>query len=369
MNQTSYDMNYTLGDWNFILNSTNELDYGFGTLDITPEYRKHPLEQASEVIYTCGIAINGIFIVVLIGLLIMSHERRILSRMWLLFGIITANLLYSIVCRLHESLSQWPPVTSDVVVCGIVLHLYLCLDFASLLSSVLLAYNIFLRIYAPTTERGFRQLAFWIISEIVCWILGFSVALGIRARYAEIIEITGTKPVCMSQYSPYLNLFYSSVTFLLPYAIVLPVTCCSLPGVIRSKSGNVRHETIELAPKPGGCQFNPEYFGVADVNPKETKSFADNAGESDTQNKKSFLPWVIFNFLNIFLGFAVRLPHNLASQEFFIEPVLRSNNNFEAEMIMWRVFILIDSIYFSFMPLLCLMLAEMRCAIKDKCKL
>lgn len=354
MNYSSFDyFDYNYNDTSHYYN--NNYTYAFEEPDDTPAYQI-PVNH----IYTSGIVLNGIFTLILVCILAISPEQRSLPRLWLVLGIIIANLLQLIFARISDYISRWSVALSSNIMCGLLLNLPQCFEYVSILTSVLLSFNIYMWVCVPTAERGQRKLFLWIIAEVVCWILGFAVVLGIRVSSAEVTEIqvglinTLTARFCHSYIrSASLALIYSCVTLLLPYVIALPVTCRSLTLNCR----NTHHDATELAPEDGGCQLSSELSKSDQANPKGYGSRVENPSQSNELNKQSMLPWVIFNVLNIFLGFVCRLPMHLYIQKFIFETFMLMHSKV---IMIWLIVSITNGAYVSFMPLLCLMLKEVK---------
>ena len=134
----------------------------------------------------CGIAVNVIIISILVFGLVRSSKQRSSPRLWLMLGVISANLL-SIVWDVLSRFLYYPgtatkdAITSNRVLCIFMVNLEACFDTASVLGSALLVSHIFLRVYAPNSAKGKRTLVFWAAAEAAIWIVSVAVVLGMRA--------------------------------------------------------------------------------------------------------------------------------------------------------------------------------------------
>ena len=111
----------------------------------------------------------------------------------------------------------------------------------------------------------------------------------------------------------------------------------------------------QSAPSPIECQSNPEYFGVDKVESRDGNHLKQK--QEDDENVRSTLPLVTFNVINIFLGFVCRLLLRLQYHEFFIETYWHA---FEKGIMIYSISMLLYYIYLCCMPLVCLILAELR---------
>ena len=350
--------NFTF-DWNFTDIETLE----------DPWTKKYPVKIATDVIVTIGIVITGLATFLLIKILASFSERRKLPRIWTLLGIFVAHLLLLIFKKVEEHLLELIQTAQSDILCVFLICINPCLDCVSILGSLLLSYHVFTIIHIPGASRGRQALIFWITAEIVSWLLGFAIPLGIFAPYTSVVEVGisfAQKYVCVMEFHR-LNfhfIIHSCVTFLLPYVFAVQPAVASL-GIICVNKSRRPPASIELSGKPGECQFNPEYFApdIADT-PEETGSNKNPINHLDS-DKKFIFPWVIFNITNNFLGFFCRLLYQLQNQEFFSEGAFDS---IKEQISFSNISSLLYYIYVSFMPLLCLMLAEVRCGLLGKCK-
>ena len=339
-------------------------DFNFTYSEIEPNEplnpRTQPLQTATDVLSYCGIVINVIVITLLVLGLIRSSEQRRLPRVWLLLGVLVANLLTLIFGLLPRHLQEWDAVTSSHVLCVLILHLSTCFDTVSVLVSALLTCQIFLWVYVPTAEKGRRTLLFWATSEVAVLIVSIAVVLAMFAPETEILtfdSLTQAKKACIAIGREITNAVFSILFFLLPLVHVLPVGLLSL----WLNAGNRRQNAVELVPLPVTSQSNPEYFGVDPVKPdKGVQDITQQDKMTGERRASILLPWVIFNILNIFLGFGLRIPGHLIAQEFFRAGTFYKTDNFDEEINFWYASVLCRVIYFSFVPLMCLLLPEIR---------
>ena len=333
-----------------------------------PRKRDH-VEVASDVIKFCGIAFNGILFVLLVFGLARSQKQRHLPRIWLLMGLVVANLLTPSFALLADHLLDSDLVTTNHILCVLITNLPTCFDATSVLVSTLLGCHVFLWVYVPTAEKGRRTLLFLVIAVFVALAVSIAVVLVIRAPETEILVIDHFAPVkkfCMAYFKKETStVLFSCIFLVLPFIFMLPIGLLSL----WLNAGNIRRNAVELVPLPVTSQSNPEYFGFDPTKPDEFVPNQTLQRITDQNRGPNLLPWVLFNLMNVIIGFGLRLLGHLLLHKFFTEAVFDKTGDFAKEMKVWYVSGLCQMIYFCFVPILCMILPEIRKTLTCFCNI
>ena len=169
------------------------------------------------------------------------------------------------------------------------------LECASVFGSVLLAYHVFLWVYAPDSSRGRRALIFWVTAVVLCWILGTAFGFGTYGAAAKLEEIyPGNRPrpvVCTVEEEPIRPVYYSLVTFLLPYLLAFPPSNAAL-GVICLKAN--RGSGYCAKSRAGHSKI----VSSGEVIIRDPEKIEHS--QSNNESKTWVLLWVIFNIANVF---------------------------------------------------------------------
>ena len=273
-------------------------------------------------------AINVVIISLLVFGVIRSSKQRRPPCLWLLLGVICANLLtlvWDILLWLpfggHGNVGQ-DVMTSSRVACILMLHLHIGFDTASVPGSSLLVCHIFLRIYEPKSTNGQRTFRFWIQAEAAIWTASIAFAIGMWTPDTHKVTYEHENPVrqyCTVYYRKGINEVFSLLFFLIPLMHALPMALLSL----RLNAGNRRESQTEVELQPFPVTSQPAVESVEDESGKQEEECLQNErhdyimAAEDGNRGSAILPWVIFIIVNTFLGLGLRIPYHLQQQDFF----------------------------------------------------
>ena len=280
--------------------------------------------------------------------------------MWILLGILAAHFIHLIMINVQEGLvrSITDTGSGNAALCTFLLGIRPTLECASVFGSGLLAYHVFLWVYAPDSSRGRRALIFWVTAVVLCWLLGIACGFGTYGADAKLEEFTGVRSrrfACFVEEEAIRPVFYSLVTFLLPYMLAFPPTYAAL-GVLCLKTDRVTADFKEHKTQPGEGPSRIESSGAIIIpDPEKT-----DPSQSKNESKNCVLLWVIFNIVNVFFGACLRVLMHLMQFESF-----RPIDTWES-MFLFFLALLLSYIYLCVMPLVCLLLPELRCGVIEK---
>ena len=343
----------------YIENFTYILDYN-NTYFEPSEPEEPSLKKVSDVIATIGVVLTGIILLHLIIIMIWFPERRRLPRMWILLGILAAHFIHLIMINVQEGLvrSIHDTGSGNTALCTFLSGIRPTLECASVFGSGLLAYHVFLWVYAPDSSRGRRALIFWVTAVVLSWLLGTAFGFGTYGADAKLEEFTGVRPrriACFVEEDAIRPVFYSSVTFLLPYMLAFPPTYAAL-GVLCLKADRVTTDLKEHYTQPREGPSRIESSGAVIIpDPEKVEP-----SQSNNDSRTCVLLWVIFNIANVFFGACLRVLMHLMQHESF-RPI-----DFWESMFLFFLALLLSYIYLCVMPLVCLLLPELRCGIIEK---
>ena len=332
----------------------------------TETFDEQPLRKATYVIATVGVVLTGLVTILLIKILVSFPQRRGLPCMWLLFGLSLSHLLLLIHKQLEKHIQDWTESNDSYTLCAILSNIQTSLDCVSIFNSTLLSYFVFIWVYIPKASIGRRVIMFWATAEVISWLLGFGIDYGVATPFVSSIEThffnEKSKYYCVVDIPEGVMIGLSCTTFLLPYILATVPAFAALVRPCLTKP-RIKMASIELTSSPIECQSNPEYFRGDKVESADGIELKQK--QHDNENTRSALPWVIFNVINIFLGFVCRLLLRLQYHEFFIDTYWHA---FKKGIMIYDLSMLLYYIYLCCMPLVCLILAELRCGTFEKCK-
>ena len=122
------------------------------------------LKNVGDVIATKGVVLTSLNQLHNFSFVIWFPERLRLPRMWILLGIHAAHFIHLILINVQEGLvrSIHDTGSGNAAECTCVAGMRPTLECTSVFGSDLLAYHVFLFVYAPDSSRGCRALIFYV---------------------------------------------------------------------------------------------------------------------------------------------------------------------------------------------------------------
>ena len=323
-------------------------------------YEEPPLQTATRIVNLCGTVSNTVITLIVALAMLMSSRNRSLPRMWLLLGLVVAYLAVSSF-SLYASwdYTYWVSFDWTDISCTLMLTVDDCLDFVTVLCSVLLACHVFMWTFIPSSENGRKTLIFWNMAVIVSWFISFVGMLALKAPYTEVVTL-GFRSItyCKTMLDIRTEIIESCLKFLLPFVFALPISFISACYTVLMKFKSKDENAVELESLPGTSQTNPEYFGIAPIQQEETSATMHSNRTLSSQPTPAHLQWVVFNMVLIFFGFSLRLPERLTEQHVFRDAIF--DKTAPHDFTIFMIFSLLRAIYYSFILMMSFVLPEVR---------
>ena len=316
------------------------------------DHYEPPLMAEVSILNYCGTVLNTVFTILVALAMMMSSQNRRLPRMWLLLGLVVAHLATSAysIYTLREA-SYWATYKWTYISCTLSRSVAFCLDFVTILISALLACHVFMWTFIPSVEKGRKTLVFWIVAEVVAWLLGFIIILAIKAPFTEILTISGGRSkhtFCTTNRveGGAIEIVELCLRFLLPFLFALPISCASTCFTIWMKYNTKDDTIVELEILSGHSQSHA-------IDPEKQEEVT----HSTEASHRTSTHWVIFTMVLIFFGFSLRLPERLSELGVFRDAVFDNNPN---DVTIVMTFMLLRVVYYSFILAVSLVLPEVR---------
>ena len=354
------------------------------------------LKGIESIITLCGLLLNLVFAFHLICVMLLNRgNRALVPRLWLAFGILVAHMVFLIFLPIEMMIMYIAMEMSNKPLCIFISSIFESSDFASILTTTVLSCNVYWTLRAPRSAASRKATLVWIFAGFAAWIVGFGISFAIGAAVIEM-----NQGHCGGPYRPlYLGVIRFIISFLVPYTLsialtiltiirwrklgyeditqiqlyenrgvgqvlelpgqdVMETSTTNMPGIVGT--GNPLKDNAENLSIPGaykGAEKSNKTVnlpGASEAMEAAAKptDLRPTSADNDQLHKKSLKFWVIFNAVNVFLGFLCRLCISLPLNDLLID--------WEPLVIYYMVMHMLLVLYFVCFPFLCLITTEVR---------